>query len=180
MPNAQQAATALNALAESRGWQMRCDAELNFTTPKLDALRDIWREKAAGNPLPSRADFDARTLKPFLGNLAIVERLEAQEGVRYRLRYFGTEFVHFFGEQSNRFVDEFLPRANVERWAAGYEAVFAAGAPLRFLSYFQVPQVSFLNGESFSVPLGNGDRPPNTLLTAMYFLRKNHNRAEAG
>jgi hypothetical protein len=159
---------------------MRCDAGLQFTTPKLNALRDIWRDKAAGAALPSRADFDARTLKPFLPNLAIVERIEAPGGsARYRLRYYGTEFVHYFGEQTNHFVDEFLPPPSVERWAAGYEAAFAADAPLRFLSYFQVPQVSYLNGESFSVALGNGGKPPNTLLTALYFLKRNYSHAEA-
>jgi hypothetical protein len=176
MSSAEQASLRLNARSEASGWGMRCDTQLQFTTAKLNALRDLWLDKAR-NGLPMRADFDARALKSYLGNLAIVERID---GPRYRLRYFGTEFVHLFGEQSNRCVDEFVRKPNLERWEAGYEAVLQGGAPLRFLSYFEIPQVSYLNGESFSAPLSNGSDAPNMILSAMYFLSKNAQRAKAG
>ena len=46
---------------------MRADMVLQFDQPELNALRDVWNLKAklAGG-LPSRSDFDARTLKPLL------------------------------------------------------------------------------------------------------------------
>ncbi|MEJ0044700.1 MAG: hypothetical protein WDM81_21870 [Rhizomicrobium sp.] len=60
---------------------MRADTTLKFDCPELNAIRDVWAEKAeAGGGLPSRADFDARTLKPFLRNVSIVERATHPSG----------------------------------------------------------------------------------------------------
>jgi hypothetical protein len=40
------------------------------------------------------------------------------------------------------------------------------------LSYFEIPHVSFINGESLSAPISNGSHPPNTILAATYFTPK--------
>jgi len=160
-----------NAHAEAEGWSTRCFSACDFQTPELAALFAIWREKGRER-WPRRADFDARTLKPFLRNIAILERHEADARVRYRLRYFGTDFVRLFGEQSGRFVDEFLPPANLPRWTLAYETVLLAHAPLRFIANFSMPQISFLKSESFSVPLAAESGAPPLLLTAMYVSPK--------
>ncbi len=155
-----------NAHARALGWTTRCFAQLDFYTPELNALRDLWAAKSAGGHWPARADFDARALKPFLRNLAIVERTPAP--VRYRLRYFGSDFVRLFGEQSDRFIDQYLPEANLPRWTLGYDTVLAGSVPLRFTARFQLPAIDYLKAESFSAPLSNGGAPPDMLLTAMY------------
>ncbi|MEI9990339.1 MAG: PAS domain-containing protein [Rhizomicrobium sp.] len=160
---------------------MRADTTLKFDCPELNALRDVWNEKAkAADGLPSRADFDARTLKPFLRNVSIVERAAHPSGhPSYRFRFYGSALAQRFGEQTGQFVEMSIPPDRLKRWIAGYDAVLEGGVPMRFLSYFEIPRVSYLNGESFSAPLSNGGKKPTTILACTYFTPKALSRAES-
>ncbi len=153
---------------------MRADTELNFDAPELNDLRTVWDEKvAAAGGLPSREDFDARTLKPFLRHVSIVERAEHPAGrMSYRYRFYGSALAQRFGEQTGQFLEMSVPLDRLTRWIKAYDAVLEAGRPMRFLSYFEIPRVSYLNGESFSAPLANGNRKPNTILACTYFTPK--------
>ena len=160
---------------------MRADTTLKFDCPELNALRDVWNEKAkAAGGLPSRADFDARALKPFLRHVSIVERATHPSGRgSYRYRFYGSALAQRFGEQTGQFIELSIPPERLKRWIAGYDAVLEGGVPMRFLSYFEIPRVSYLNGESFSAPLANGDRKPTTVLAATYFSPKAMSQAES-
>ncbi|MEI9996209.1 MAG: PAS domain-containing protein [Rhizomicrobium sp.] len=153
---------------------MRADMDLDFRQPELSALRTIWEEKAkAAGGLPARADFDARALKPFLRHVSIVERATNAIGrPSYRFRFYGSALAQRFGEQTGQFLEMSIPPDRMPRWIAAYDAVLDAGAPMRMLSYFTIPRVSYLNGESFSAPLSNGGRKPNTILACTYFTPK--------
>jgi hypothetical protein len=167
-------AELLNTLSRKEGWTMRADTDLQFDVPELNALRDVWQLKArqAGG-LPSRADFDAVALKPFLRHISIVERAINPSGrPSYRYRFFGTALTQRFGEQTGNFVEMSVPKDKLERWLASYDGVIEGGQPVRFLSYYEIPRVSYLNGESFSAPLSNGGRKPTTILAATYFTPK--------
>jgi hypothetical protein len=167
-------AERLNATSKKEGWSMRADTTLNFDAPELNALRDVWNEKVkATGGLPAREDFDARTLKPFLRHVSIVERAINPAGRQsYRFRFYGSALTQRFGEQTGQFIEMSIPPDRLQRWMAGYDAVLDGGKPIRFLSYFEIPRVSYLNGESFSAPLSNGARKPNTILAATYFTPK--------
>ena len=161
---------------------MHSDTTLQFDAPELNALRDVWLEKSilAGG-LPARADFDARTLQPFLRHISIVERAINPAGrTSFRFRFYGSALTQRFGEQTGQFIEMSIPSDRLARWTAAYDAVLEAGKPMRFLSYFEIPRVSHLNGESFSAPLANGARKPNTILAATYFTPKIELRADAG
>ena len=158
---------------------MRADTTLEFDCPELNAFRDVWNEKAKGS-LPSRADFDARTLKPFLRHVSIVERATHPSGrPSYRYRFYGSALAQRFGEQTGQFIEMSIPPDRLKRWIAGYDAVLEGGVPMRFLSYFEIPRVSYLNGESFSAPLSNGGKKPTTVLAATYFTPKAMSQAES-
>lgn len=159
---------------------MRADTALVFDAPELNELRDVYRAKAmAAGGLPSRADFDARTLKPFLRHISIVERAENSGGrMSYRYRFYGSALAQRFGEQTGHFIEMSIPMDRLPRWIAGYDAVLEAREPMRFLSYFEIPRVSYLNGESFSAPLANDGRKPNTILACTYFTPKAHLQVE--
>jgi hypothetical protein len=175
-------AKRLNAVSQKEGWSMRSDTALKFDAPELNALRDVWNEKAqiAGG-LPARADFEARTLKPFLRHISIVERAVNPLGrPSYRFRFFGSALTQRFGEQTGQFIENSTPPEKLPRWLAGYDAVLEGGRPMRFLSYYEIPRVSYLNGESFSAPLSNGGRKPDTVLAATYFTPKPELQAETG
>jgi len=159
---------------------MRADSALNFDAPELNALRDVYRAKArAAGGLPSRADFDARTLKPFLRHISIVERAENSAGrMSYRYRFYGSALAQRFGEQTGHFIEMSVPMDRLPRWIAAYDAVLEAKTPMRFISHFEIPRISHLNGESFSAPLANEGRRPNTILACTYFTPKAHLQAE--
>ena len=159
---------------------MRADTALNFDAPELNDLRKVWEEKARGG-LPSREDFDARTLKPFLRHISIVERAMHDSGRQsYRYRFYGSALAQRFGEQTGQFIEMSIPLDRLTRWIKAYDAVLEAGRPMRFLSYFEIPRISYLNGESFSAPLANGGRKPNTILACTYFTPKVAMVAQAG
>jgi hypothetical protein len=157
--------------AHDEGWSMHAEPELQFDSPELNWLRDIWLEKAAAaGGLPSRADFDAVTLKPFLRHVSIVEREMGPSGrPSYIFRFYGSALTQRFGEQTGQFLEMSVPPDQLRRWIATYDAVLDAGAPMRLLSMLDIPRVSSLNGECFSAPLANGGRKPNTLLACTYF-----------
>ncbi len=167
-------AERLNAMSQSYGWTMRADSALRFDSPELNALRELWILKARrADGLPARADFDARALKPFLRHVSIVERATHPSGrPSYRFRFFGSALAQRFGEQTGQFIEMSIPPDRLQRWISAYDAVLDAGAPMRFLSYFEIPRVSYLNGESFSAPLSNGERKPDTILACTYFTPK--------
>ncbi len=104
---------------------MRADTALKFDCPELNALRDLWHEKAeAAGGLPSRADFDARALKPFLRHVSVVERATHPSGrPSYRFRFYGSALAQRCGEQSVQFVEMSIPPDRLARWIAGYDAV---------------------------------------------------------
>jgi hypothetical protein len=172
------AVAALNAHAIAMGWGMRCYEALDFIQPELNTLGELWREKAEATGWPSRADFDARTMKTWLPNLSIVERVTTQTGAwRYRFRLSGTDLAHTFGDSTGRHLDEVLPEPFLERWTMAYDTVLAGNAPLRFVSRFQIPKVNWLDGESFSAPLSNGSAPPTMILGVTYATRRQELRA---
>jgi hypothetical protein len=161
---------AYNLHAESEGWGARAHTDLTFERPELNALRDLWfsiadKKKAT----PTRADFDARTLKPFLPNVALLDCVPQAKGrSRYRIRLQGTELARLFGEQTGVFIDEYFPSRSLVRWEMGYDVVIDNGVPLRFTSRFVLPLLSHLDGESFSAPLAADGKTPRGLLTALY------------
>ncbi|MGD0866506.1 MAG: PAS domain-containing protein [Rhizomicrobium sp.] len=40
---------------------------------KLSTLRALWERKCSGRAMPARAEFDVGVLKPWLGNLALID-----------------------------------------------------------------------------------------------------------
>ena len=40
---------------------------------KLAALRELWERKRSGRTMPARADFNVGALRPWLGNLALID-----------------------------------------------------------------------------------------------------------
>src|SRR5258708_11294956 len=113
---------AIPALVEDEAF--RFDTVLEFERPELNQLRDIWRQKSADKGYASRADFDARTVKPFMRNMTILDVVPQPDGTRrYRHRYMGSSLVEVFGEQTGRYLDEFVAPVKVAPSTAGHDLV---------------------------------------------------------
>jgi len=160
-------AAELNALAETKGWPMRCDGSLAFEHGELAELCDLWRTKAAGG-VPARSAFDMRTLGPFARNLMILERVGEANEVRYRYRLFGSTLMFRFGEHTGRFVDEMTSEELLPSWLAFYAAVLTSREPLRLITYYRTHNETFLKGEIFAAPLADESGEARLILAATY------------
>ena len=157
-----------NALAGSKSWPMRFERAVGFDHPKLIELLEIWTKLAQGG-IPARAAFGARVLKPFLPNVAVVERVSAGGRWTYRFRLIGTETARLFGDQTGKTLEQALPPAFVERWSVAYDMILAARCPVRVISRFALPQVSYLDGEGIHLPLRDEAGGVTVILTTAYF-----------
>lgn len=163
---------AVNAYAAAQGWPFRSTTVLEFDRPELNRLRDIWFDKAAGNPIPYRHDFDARALKPVLRNVVILEHLKNDGRWCYRIRLMGSELARLMGEKTGRLLEECVPPAVLPVWLTAFDTVMEAKVPLRFVTRYQTEPISYLTSESFNVPMLNAEGSPTLLLSCAYFQVK--------
>lgn len=155
------------ALVEDESFHF--DAELKFERAELNELREIWREKSRARGCAKRADFDARTLKPFLRNMLILEVVEQENGTRrYRYRYMGSSIVEVFGEQTQRFVDDFIPPNKIARWTAGHDLIVLSGRALRLVVNYTTPQINYLGSEGLFFPLVDENDKVNQIMGFNY------------
>jgi len=167
------AAWELDRKAKQEGWPFRCDSLLEFQRAELNEMRDLYRSLAAGKAAPSRADFDARTLKPYLRHIAIIERVFiAPRRWRYRTRLTGTAVTEITGDPTGQFLEEQLPLELVPRWTSVYDTTLDGGQPIRLVAEFALPQMTYLRGEGFFAPLADNEGKLNLVISCAYFQPK--------
>jgi hypothetical protein len=151
------------------GLQFHCDSDLDFDRPELDALRTVWRASATRTALPRRTDFDGPALESALQQSAIMERVSSSNGVsRYRVAYAGSSITALMGDQTGRFIDEFVPPALMPRWIGLFDAVLGGGIPLRITTRFEFPDLAHTAGEMFIAPLADDAGKPNLVIVGLY------------
>jgi len=158
---------AFNTQAEALGWYYRADPALAFARPELHALSALWHERAAAAAcgLPARADFDMRSLKPFLRNIGLLESI----GGRFRFRLFGSALVDLFGERTGQYLDEMASKALLANWTAAYMMVLRHGGPVRVFNHKLSP---ILNGEMLAAPLAPDAEGNPMMMVAAYVAFK--------
>ena len=148
----------------------RFDLVLEFQRPELNQIRDIWKQKSAGKGYASRTDFDARTVKPYMRNMTILDVVVQPNGTRrYRHRYMGSALVEIFGEQTGRYLDEFIPPDRIARWTAGHDLVVLSGRPTRIIVRYKSSQMNYLQSETLSIPLSQDGEIYDMEMSFLYF-----------
>ena len=98
-----------------------------LTLETLRALYSYWAGKRHGRALPDRADIDPIEMKPWLGNLMLVERKDDGD---YLYRLYGSTFVNQFKvDMTGKRVNE-LPEKQAELLRSEYDAVVHSGIPM--------------------------------------------------
>ncbi len=148
----------------------------DMTDARLSRLYDLWLERRGPRVLPERSDFDPVRLKPWLGNLALIEVGEDRE---YRYRLYGTNFVFRFGvEMTGRTVED-LPPEQSAAIREDYDAVVDSVRPLsrRYTSRFDIIDLHrrldsqrLETWERLVLPLANGGDAVAMLMVAAYHL----------
>lgn len=163
--------SAVTALVEDEAFHF--DVVLEFQRPELNQIRDIWRQKSAAKGYASRADFDARTVKPYMRHMTILDVVVQPNGTRrYRHRYMGSALVEIFGEQTGRYLDEFIPPDRIARWTAGHDLVVLSGRPTRIIVRYRQSQMNYLQSETLSIPLSQDGEVFDMEMSFLYFAPK--------
>jgi hypothetical protein len=166
---------SFNAKAARYGWACSCDPTLAFTRSKLALVAKLWRDRAGPGSVPRRSDFDARALLPVISNMTLLEDI----GGRYKLRLHGTALTQYAGDHTGRFVDEMMGTGYADSYVQLYDLVLCEARPLRVLWDYQVPAISYLQGESFVAPLAGADGRTSMILSVTYASAKSRNLAAA-
>jgi hypothetical protein len=161
------ACAELNALAQAKGWPLRCGNSENFCRSELQALCELWQSKAATG-VPARSAFDMRTLGSFARNIMILEREGADGAKRYRFRLFGSTLALLFGEHTGRTLDEMVSCDLLESWLAFYDTVLSCRQPLHVDTYYRTATEDYVKGEILAAPLADGSGDVRMVLAATY------------
>ena len=166
--------SSLSTQSLTRHRSVYVEEALDFETPALNAVREIWRHRNEKKGYVARADFDARTLKPFLRNLSILDVVERKaERRRYRYRYMGSAIVDIFGEQTGRYLDEFISSDRIAAWTTHHDLVVDKKIPLRFVVNYTTPRIDYKSSESLLLPLSETGDTVGMLMAFVYFRARN-------
>ena len=160
---------------QEQPWAVTRDPSLAFDAELLDEALEVWRAQSGPAGVPQRSALSARTLKPFLPNLVIVER---QDDGRYRIRLMGSRISLMIGEMQGHMLEECLPPDAVKRWTDAFDSVLSELRPVRYVSSVTVLDLDFLRAEILLAPLLDGaQRPVMVLAVATFRSRASADRA---
>jgi hypothetical protein len=171
-PLSRDIAAELNARSLAMDWNALCDTKLEFDRRELSHMREVWRSHCRPDRLPSRAQFDARVLKPFLREIVILEAVPHKGRWRYLHRLVGSAIAERTGETTGKFLDEIIPEPVHEKTVAYFDAVIEHRCPLRVINDYDVEAMNHTRGEIFLMPLADDGVTPNMLLTVSYIAAK--------
>lgn len=136
--------------------------------PRLKTLLRYWNDKRAGRPLPSRSDIDPLELKPVLGNILLIDVVQADEherGRRFRYRLFGTEFVFYHGtDLTGHWLDEIPNTGFRDSLIAMYHSVVEDGAK-RMVSYDYMLESRRHRFQALILPLSSDGQSVDIILS---------------
>ncbi|MFC3674411.1 PAS domain-containing protein [Ferrovibrio xuzhouensis] len=154
-------------LSRNAGSTVAAAAEnpLTIGNPALAALYDLWQRKRSGRPAPSRADFDLADLRPWFGQLMLLDVIDGGRDMRYRL--YGTGLVSIFGfDLTGRRVSEVADLIGT-RPLEEYREVASLMMPAH-VSRMSPSAREYLALDKLALPLIDDDGRVNKILGAIY------------
>lgn len=124
---------------------------LAFSSEELRAAYEYWSNCADG-AIPRKASLSPRSMKHFLGHVAIFEKTPNGP---YRIRLMGTHLASVVGEMQGQGITETLPAETAQRWTHALDAVIASRRPRRIVSHLAVGRLEYLEAEILVAPLLN-------------------------
>lgn len=144
-----------------------------ITTPQLRSLLELWTARCMGRPLPSRADFSDEDLRPWFGNLLMVDVVEGPHQFRFRLM--GTSLVDAAcRELTGKFFDEADITGYEPDVLDDYAEVVRSRAPLCRTRRYDPTPGTFMEHwrvyERLLLPLGSDGEAVDRILGGSYPL----------
>lgn len=135
---------------------------------KLEALLALWHEKRGARPMPSRTDLPVSVLRPWLGNLALIDL--AGSALYFRLCGTGL-YSRFGGEMTRRKLDALEDQHGQQALREAIHEVRRTGKPRRAIYVAESSQEKTRFHELY-VPLAQDGATADMLLFASYAEQK--------
>jgi hypothetical protein len=143
------------------------DAIVASGNPKLVALLKLWEAKRGGNPMPARSDLDVSELRPWLGNLHLLD--VHHDPLRFVYVVYGTNVAPPRDQDmTGKSIDDF-PGPLRDLLKPGYLEVIETKTPLYRTHTYQTKE-RFVKRERLILPLSDNGTDVNRILTANYPL----------
>lgn len=130
----------------------------------LEQLLSYWLQKCAGRPMPAREDLPVQELRPWLGQLALIEiRGEAD----FHIRLCGTNLIRRFGREATGLSVNELATDIAQQLRAVLKAAQRARAPIVAVSHVQLGRTLVSHSE-VALPLSGGGGGIASVLLGSY------------
>jgi hypothetical protein len=141
--------------------------------PQLQALLGLWRARNKPERLPMRSDFADEDMRPFFGNVFIVDVL--QQAPYFRFRLFGVSLVNAANrEWTGKTMEEIDISPYEPDVFDSYHRVRDSAQPMAQIRSFEPPPGAFTDEwrryERLLLPLGNGGTKVEQILGCSYPL----------
>lgn len=142
-----------------------------ITDPRLHGLYEYWRSKAGPRAMPARKDIDPTEMKPWIGNLILVEFPD--DVLQFRVRLEGTNIVDFYGtSRTGRGIEALTNAQERELLLAQYGAVLDRREPAYYVARFISSEGKHVHQVKLLLPLSNDGQRVNMILGGIYFGRE--------
>jgi hypothetical protein len=142
-----------------------------ITTPQLRSLAELWASKRRDSGLPCRADFSDDDLRPWFGNLLMVDVVDGPH--RFRFRLMGTSLVD---AASRELTGKFFDEADISGYdpdvLEDYAEVVRTGGPLCKTRHYDPTPGTFMDHwrtyERLLLPLASDGKTIDRILGCSY------------
>lgn len=134
----------------------------------ITTLHGFWAGKFRDGRLPSRADFPIEELRPWIGDISLVDVEHAPR--RFRWRLIGTNIVTRMGRDSTgRWFDELYTGEILAGYVAAYSAAVDRRAPVFYRGDLEFVGRDYLGFDSVHLPLSDEGAAVNMLMLCLSF-----------
>jgi hypothetical protein len=143
--------------------------ELNFVTPQLKQVVDVWEAKRGARTMPSRGDLGIRDLKFVLPNITFMDIVRGGERLRFRVRMMGSVMDELVAPITGRFIDEVVPEHFATKWTAQWMPAIDGRRPRRAAGRVEYAGRRWYVAESLYAPLAADGETPDILMVVAFY-----------
>jgi hypothetical protein len=144
---------------------------------RLRSLFQYWSSKLRGRSMPARRDLDPLEMRPWLGNLVLVD-FPAEDLTQYKIRLEGVNVVQFYGSsRTGRGIEVMTSEIERQVVLPQFFSVVETKEPAYYEAEFISSEGVLTYQHKLVLPLSDDDVRVNMTLAGIYFDRV---PAEAG
>jgi len=149
---------------------VRLDDPTEIRDARLLGLRDYWQSKLRGRMMPARRDIDPIEMKPWLGNLMLIEF--PPDPMQYRVRLDGVNIQQFYGNsREGKGVEAMTSEDERRIILPQYIVVLERKQPAYYETAFITSEGIPTSQRKLLLPLSDDGEQVNMILAGLYFDR---------